>query len=96
VFAAGGDTEVWLGSADMMHRNLDRRVEALVSITDPRQISELVDLFDLAMSEQTMCWVLGPDGDWERNLIDATGARLGDLQQTLIETRTSKRAPRAA
>ena len=50
-FANDGDPQVFIGSADMMHRNLDRRVEALVRLTNPTTSTEVDDLFDLAMSE---------------------------------------------
>ena len=51
--------EVWIGSADLMHRNLDRRVEALVRITAPEQIDELIKYVDLQMADST------PRGIWQ-------------------------------
>ncbi|MHB1235484.1 MAG: polyphosphate kinase 1, partial [Microbacteriaceae bacterium] len=83
-FANNGDPQVYIGSADMMHRNLDRRIEALVRLTDPDQLRELGGLFDLAMSEHTAAWQLGPDGNWTRHCTDAAGAPLQDLQDVVM------------
>ncbi|MCX8529969.1 MAG: RNA degradosome polyphosphate kinase [Rhodoluna sp.] len=66
-FANGGNPEVFIGSADMMHRNLDRRVEALVRITQPDQIKDLEGMFDLAMSDESSSWHLEPSGEWVRH-----------------------------
>ncbi|MGW5237810.1 RNA degradosome polyphosphate kinase [Monashia sp. NPDC004114] len=93
-FDHGGDPQVYIGSADMMHRNLDRRVEALVSITDPGHLVELADLIDLAFAETTSRWDLGSDGRWVRHHMSDTGEPLDDLQATLIE-RHDKRRRRA-
>jgi polyphosphate kinase len=79
--------DILLGSADLMHRNLDRRVEALVRVTDPAQRAELTGLIDLAMDDGTASWWLGPDGIWTRHHLDASGAPLRDLQQYLIQVR---------
>jgi polyphosphate kinase len=56
--------EFWIGSADMMHRNLDRRVEVMAQVKDPRLADQLNDVFDSAMDPTTRCWELGPDGHW--------------------------------
>lgn len=56
--------EFWIGSADMMHRNLDRRVEVMVQVTDPKLAKQLGDIFDSALDPRTRCWVLHPDGSW--------------------------------
>jgi polyphosphate kinase len=93
-FDHGGNPQVFIGSADMMHRNLDRRVEALVSISDPGHIVELADLIDLAFAETTSRWDLGSDGRWVRRHMSDTGEPLDDLQETLIE-RHDKRRRRA-
>jgi polyphosphate kinase len=66
-FANGGDPEYFIGSADMMHRNLDRRVEALVRVVQPDHIKDLASMFDLAMSDETSSWRLGQDGNWTRH-----------------------------
>jgi polyphosphate kinase len=86
------DTEggVWIGSADLMHRNLDRRVETLVRVSDPAQRAELRGLIDMAMDETTSSWWLDSDGTWTRHHLDASGAPLNDIQEYLIQTRKSR------
>jgi len=85
----GGD-EVWIGSADLMHRNLDRRVELLVRVTNTGQKQELRHLIDLAMDDGTASWWLGPDGTWTRHHLDESGQPLMDLQDHLIRTRQKR------
>jgi polyphosphate kinase len=93
-FANGGEPVVYLGSADMMHRNLDRRVEALVRIQDPTHVQELHDLVALSMDPNTASWHLGPAGSWTRHHLDADGKPLLDLQAHLIATRPRRRGTR--
>jgi polyphosphate kinase len=83
--------EVFIGSADLMHRNLDRRVEALVRIADEGQIAELLELMDLSMSDETSTWHLQPDGTWERHATGPDGRPLLDLQEHLV--RRHRRRP---
>ncbi|MDO5697404.1 MAG: RNA degradosome polyphosphate kinase [Dermatophilus congolensis] len=82
---------VLIGSADMMHRNLDRRVEALVRITDPRHVDELSDLMALGMSDTTASWHLGGDGRWARHHLAEDGTPLTDMQFKLIAEHASRR-----
>jgi polyphosphate kinase len=89
-FANGGNHSVWIGSADLMHRNLDRRVETLVSLADPEQIAEVYDLFDLAFSADTAAWDLDSNGQWHRQLADAEGRPLRDLQEYLISKKSRR------
>ncbi|WP_460847614.1 RNA degradosome polyphosphate kinase [Phytohabitans suffuscus] len=65
-FGNNGSTEFWLGSADLMHRNLDRRVEALVQVTDPIARAELDQVISLSMSDECEAFDLRPDGTWVR------------------------------
>jgi polyphosphate kinase len=91
IYAFGsGDGDVWIGSADLMHRNLDRRVELLVRVVDPDQVAELRSLIDLAMDEGTSSWWLDAEGTWIRHYRDADGKPLRDLQQYLIQTRRGR------
>ncbi len=78
------DSEVWIGSADLMHRNLNRRVELLVRMKDPAQQADLRDLIALAMDESTASWWLDADGSWTRHHLDSSGQPLRDLQQYLL------------
>jgi polyphosphate kinase len=89
-FANDGDPEVWIGSADLMHRNLDRRVEALVSLGSRAHTQQLVELVTLGFDPTVAAWHLGADGEWTRHNHDADGEPLRDVQQILIE-RTKKR-----
>jgi polyphosphate kinase len=93
-FANGGEPLVYIGSADLMHRNLDRRVEALVRLRDERHITEVDDLLTLSMDAGTSSWHLGPDGSWTRHHKNVDGEPLRDLQTHLIATRPGKRPVR--
>lgn len=64
-FRNGGSPEWWLGSADLMHRNLDRRVEVLLRVGDPTGADHLRDMFETAMRDDTIAWDLRQDGNWE-------------------------------
>ena len=76
--------EVYIGSADLMHRNLDRRVEALVRVTAPEQIDELIKYVDLQMADSTMSWHMQPDGTYVLHTKDDDGRPLVDSQEYLI------------
>jgi polyphosphate kinase len=65
-FTNGGEAEWWIGSSDLMHRNLDRRVEVLLRVCDETAQRELRTMFDAAMAPGVRCWELGPDGGWTR------------------------------
>jgi polyphosphate kinase len=91
-FANDGAPSVGIGSADLMHRNLDRRVEVLVSITNPAHIAEIGLLFDIAFDEGTASWQLQPDGTWIPHTAHASGEPLLDMQEYLINTSSRRRA----
>ena len=79
--------EFWIGSADMMHRNLDRRVEVLVQVKDPRLTAYLDDLFESALDPSTRCWELGSDGQWTAS--PQEGHTVRDHQVSLMERHRS-------
>ena len=83
-FGVGADTEIWIGSADLMHRNLDRRVEALVKLGSQQRIDELNALLDLGFDAGTSAWLLQPDGTWIRHHKGPDGEPLLDMQSHLI------------
>ncbi len=90
-FENAGDPQVYIGSADMMHRNLDRRVEAIIRLTSPDHIDEMTALFDAAMSNDTSSWWLTADGTWERHAHDAQGHPLTDLQDSTMKRISGRR-----
>jgi polyphosphate kinase len=81
--AAGAPTEYWIGSADLMHRNLDRRVEALVQVTDATSRAELDQVLALAMGDDTAAFELRPDGSWDPPAADGRRPRQ-HLQSALL------------
>jgi len=83
-FANAGDDEVWIGSADLMHRNLDRRVEALVRINDPDSKNRLLSILEELTSDRFSAWHLHGDTTWSRVATDDQGNRLPDWQATLV------------
>jgi polyphosphate kinase len=85
-FLGGGDPKVYLGSADMMHRNLDRRVEVLVRLSEPDHVNSITEMFELAMSEQVSSWALETSGNWVRSQFDSEGNTLSDFQDTIMKS----------
>jgi len=90
-FDNGGSPQVGIGSADLMHRNLDRRVEALVQLTNKEHIEEIDSLFTLAFAETTASWWLTADG-WVPKTLDANGHPLVDIQEYLIQATSARRS----
>lgn len=96
-FRNGGDEQVWIGSADMMHRNLDRRIEALVLLEDEAHVQHCLDMFDLAMSDGTATWRMNPDASWTRRAVDDEGRPLVQMHDEMmrrISARPRKRSLR--
>lgn len=84
-FANAGAPEVWIGSADLMHRNLDRRVETLVSLAAPSHVETINEMFDLAFDPGTAAWDLDAEGVWHRRAGNADDAMLADIQHFMIK-----------
>ncbi len=66
VFGDGVDAEYYLGSSDLMPRNLDRRVEAVVPVTDPALRERLSHILEILLADDVLAWELCPDGAWQR------------------------------
>lgn len=88
IFHFEGCAEHWIGSADMMHRNLDRRIETQVRVTDPRLTAQLDSVLDSALHPATRCWVLNAKGDWEASPHDVE--RVRDHQLEMLRTHGAK------
>ena len=84
-----GEPEYLLGSADLMHRNLDRRVEVMVQVTDPTAREHLRDTLDLAFADDVAAWELRPDDVWTRNA-GQPGKPLRDYQEVLMRRHASR------
>ncbi|MCU1544303.1 MAG: degradosome polyphosphate kinase [Microbacteriaceae bacterium] len=84
-FVNNGDPQVYIGSADMMHRNLDRRIEALVRLVDVDQLRQIDELFELALAEDTSSWWLDESGDWTRHSRTESGEPLRDMQNVIMK-----------
>ena len=81
-FEAGDAHQLYLGSADLMTRNLDRRIEVLVPVEGTRQRQELVTILDSVFADNVASWELAPDGTWQRRR-PADGERPHDHQLNL-------------
>jgi polyphosphate kinase len=87
IFHFGLIDEFWIGSADMMHRNLDRRVEVLAQVKDPRLTAQLNDIFASALDPATRCWELGSEGQW--TALPQAGHEVRDHQVAFMERHRS-------
>jgi len=83
-FRNGGEDEVYLGSADLMHRNLDRRVETLIRVDDETARFRLMGLLDLGMRANEGVWTLGASGSWARMEVAPRQVPI-DMQRELMQ-----------
>jgi len=86
-FLNDGNPQIWIGSADLMHRNLDRRVEVLVRIKSAAHIRRMQGYLDRAFSDSVAAWWLDQAGTWSRRVRGADGTPLSDLQELTISLR---------
>ena len=84
-FRNGGAEDYYIGSADMMHRNLDRRVESLVRIESDKHKERLKGILDDSLSDQYSTWKLAEDNQWVRHISDADGKYLVNFQDHFID-----------
>lgn len=84
-FQNDGTDEYWIGSADLMDRNLNRRIEALVRLTSPTHIHQLNELLDSYSSDGTSHWRLGPDQAWRRKTRGDDGSALPEYHSEMIK-----------
>jgi polyphosphate kinase len=84
-FANNGNDELYIGSADLMDRNLNRRVESLVLIEDKAHKAELIKIFDQYLDPTIVSWHLLQDGNWKLINRDNDGKALQDLHAKMIK-----------
>ncbi len=90
-FVNAGDPQVYIGSADMMHRNLERRVEALVRLTEPAHLAEIDHIFEVDMSDSTASWWLEESGVWTHHSVGYDDIPLADSQDVLMREISARR-----
>ena len=89
-FGSREDRVYYMGSADLMPRNLDSRVEVLVPVEDPDLRFRIDEMLEVLMADDTLAWVLGADGQWSR--VSETGTRMAHVElQGLAEARAQAR-----
>jgi polyphosphate kinase len=66
MFESANHSATYMGSADLMPRNLDHRVEVVTPVEDPALQSELVATFDALLADTATSWELDGDGTWKR------------------------------
>ena len=88
-FGDRGDASFYIGSADLMQRNLDRRVEALVPVSDPSLTARLDEVLEVLLTDDTLAWTLGSDGTWTK----VRSERDVDAQQRLQEMAVERSGP---
>ena len=93
-FERPDETRVYMGSADLMPRNLYNRVELVVPVEDPRGQAELMEILDISLADNTNAWTLGEDGTWTRRTPD--GAVPRSAQRELIELHLARAATEPA
>jgi polyphosphate kinase len=79
-----GGTDYWIGSADMMARNLDNRVELMTPIDDPQAQAEIQALLDVQLADTALAWELDADGSWHR-VLPSAGEEPLNCQAALME-----------
>ncbi len=91
IFGRPGEAgySVYMGSADLMERNLDRRVEVLVPVSSPGPREELRDAFEVTWRDDRFSWLLGPDRRWRRlQAVDGFSAQAEFKRRALARSRS--------
>jgi polyphosphate kinase len=83
-FINGGDDEIYIGSADLMDRNLSRRVESLVRIAEPEHKASLIELLDEYLSDEIANWQMLLTGKWQNIAKLPDGSAIESVHQLLI------------
>jgi len=90
-FENDGNPKIYMGSADLMPRNLDRRVEVLFPVEDERLVNKIKDeILSLYLADNTKAWLMQSNGKYERRKL-GDGDKLVNVQASLMEQRTNKR-----
>lgn len=84
-FVSAGSNEYWIGSADLMHRNLDRRIESLIRVERMDHKIELDQAISEDLSDDLSTWHLVEGDKWRRKVSDASGKRLQTPQEVMID-----------
>jgi polyphosphate kinase len=87
-FHNSGKPTVYIGSSDMMHRNLDRRIEVLIKLENPEHIERIQHLFELHMNDSSSTWSLAANGEWTRHT--GMAGELLDIQEALMAEYTTR------
>jgi len=90
-FHNAGQDEYWIGSADLMHRNLDRRIETLVNIQTLSHKEQINQLLSLYLSPEVKRWQMDSEGLWKRVLLSEANEALMDIQEHLIGESRARR-----
>jgi polyphosphate kinase len=93
VFRRGEETRVLMGSADLMPRNLDSRVELVAPVEDESLKAELLDVVERSLADNAGCWELGSDGRWVRRRPDG---ELRSAQEELMARHSARAAEHLA
>jgi polyphosphate kinase len=90
-FGEREDAEHYMGSADLMQRNLDRRVEAVVPVRDPVLESRLDEILSIGLEDDALAWTLGPDGSWSKVPTERGSNTHLRLQERAVERSNAER-----
>ncbi|MEZ5078053.1 MAG: polyphosphate kinase 1 [Solirubrobacterales bacterium] len=93
-FRRGAETRVLMGSADLMPRNLDSRVELVAPVEDPELRLEMLDVLERCFADNANSWELGTDGNWTRTATPAEGRR--SVQEEMRELNAARAAEQLA
>lgn len=94
-FERGEQTTVYIGSADLMPRNLDTRVELLTPIEDPHLKADVMDAVERCLADDTNSWTLGPDGRWTRTAADPDRPEPRSVHREMMLGHTARAAETA-
>ena len=85
---AGRPAQIYIGSADLRRRNLDRRVEAMIPVADPEAVHQLEEILEINLADDVQSWTLSADRSWHR-VPTVRGISTQDTLRTLALERST-------